>query len=501
MTAAISAVELVITVAVIGFVATISIMAVNAVTGGTQGQKTETDVKTLNAAITMYLANGGNLDEVTTADQLLNKLKSSRSKSDKRRHVGAPSGKMIDPRVSIRLIAENSKQPGAIFNSNSKRFEVVSIGKRFEFILDDELNEFSSGIEDRDHSLVAYSKNSSWVWDHAALSNPNLPSGPTTATTGNSPGDSVPSTDAGGGDDDGGDDGDDDDDGNGGSNDDPPAPLPPRLPTPQFDLSPGGHPDSDFPLSVSITNMPASETSTVVYKTNGGSWQVYGGAIEVPMNTTVSAQFLSTDTSLYRDSSTRSGLYYPVPTSLNGTVDGAFGIPTGGPNLVYNLSNGNKTLSHGDPIYLLDGVEVNTGDPNVLQFTPGTISNVAPGQKFTLGTLFYHNGSSYYDSHATAGKLTILITFPDLNESVGLDLNMDMVNTANDPDDLAASADYVKILNLTQNIPLSINGVAYQIRLEFGATDSFGFSSASQFHVYEGATGQGQILGTFLAAP
>ena len=305
MTAAISAVELIITVAVIGFVATISIMAVNAVTGGTQGQKTETDVKTLNAAITMYLANGGNLDEVTTADQLLNKLKSSRSKSDKTRHVGAPSGKMIDPRVSTRLIAENSKQPGAIFNSTSKRFEVVSTGERFEFILDDELNEYSSGVEDRDHSLVAYSKNSSWVWDHAALTNPNLPSGPTTATTGTSPGDSVPSTDAGGGDDGGGDDGDDDDDDNGSPNDDPPAPLPPRLPTPQFDLAPGGHPDSDFPLSVSITNMPDSGTSTVVYKTNGGSWQVYGGAIEVPMNTTVSAQFLSTDTTIYRDSSTK----------------------------------------------------------------------------------------------------------------------------------------------------------------------------------------------------
>lgn len=182
-------------------------------------------------------------------------------------------------------------------------------------------------------------------------------------------------------------------------------------------------------------------------------------------------------------------------------MDGGFQNISGGANLVYDITSDGKNFSHGDPVYLLDDIPVNTGDPNVLTFTPGSFTDIAPGEKFALGSLFYHNGSSYYDSHATHGELAIEISIPDLGETVDITLQMDMVNTSNDPDDLAASADYVKILNLTQNLSLNINGVAYQIQLEFGATDSFGFSSDSQFHVYEGATGQGEILGTFIASP
>src|SRR5690606_29959031 len=102
------------------------------------------------------------------------------------------------------------------------------------------------------------------------------------------------------------------------------------------------------------------------------------------------------------------------------------------------------------------------------------------------------------DSHANSVVLAMTISLPDRAAALNFNLNLDLINTANDPDDSNASADYVKITNLTQNIPLQINGVNYRIQLEFGATDSFGFSSQSQFHVYEGATGQGELLGTFL---
>ncbi|HRQ90775.1 MAG TPA: choice-of-anchor K domain-containing protein, partial [Bacteroidia bacterium] len=130
--------------------------------------------------------------------------------------------------------------------------------------------------------------------------------------------------------------------------------------------------------------------------------------------------------------------------------------------------------------------------------TSTAFSNVPPGQKFKVGDFYYHNGSTYYDSHATGVKLRISIDLPERGQAISFDLNLDLVNTENDPDDAAASADYVRITNLSQNIPLQINGVNYKIVLEFGATDSFGFSNGSQFHVYEGATGQGELLGTFL---
>ncbi|MDF1853747.1 MAG: hypothetical protein P1U85_23150 [Verrucomicrobiales bacterium] len=56
----------------------------------------------------------------------------------------------------------------------------------------------------------------------------------------------------------------------------------------------------------------------------------------------------------------------------------------------------------------------------------------------------------------------------------------------------------MKIQNLNQNISLKINDVSYRMVLEFGATDSFGFATKNSFHVYEGATGQGELLATFL---
>jgi hypothetical protein len=150
------------------------------------------------------------------------------------------------------------------------------------------------------------------------------------------------------------------------------------------------------------------------------------------------------------------------------------------------------------PVFILDGQPVNSGDPNVLAFSSKSFADVAPGEKFKLGDFFYHNGSTYYDSHATGVLLRVTINLPERSQTLAFNLDLDLVNTENDPDDANASADYVVITNLTQNIPLQINGVNYRIQLEFGATDSFGFSSRSQFHVYEGATGQGELLGTFL---
>jgi hypothetical protein len=43
---------------------------------------------------------------------------------------------------------------------------------------------------------------------------------------------------------------------------------------------------------------------------------------------------------------------------------------------------------------------------------------------------------------------------PDRGENIDFDLHFNLVNTENDPDDPAASADYVKITNLQQNINL-----------------------------------------------
>lgn len=299
----ISLVELLAILAAIAVLSTVSGIAVNGVYRGTQHQKVEADVQSLNSAIRLYLANGGSLAGVGDPGEVLTRLKTSRSKGERRRHAGAPSGRLIDPRVTAVAVPEGGWKLRAVFNEPSSRFEISPSAAGVEFRLDPSLAEAAPNFEDRGSGAVSYAGTSGWVWDHGATANPGAPAGPSNFQTNPnvadssptdplSPPDPDPAPGPGGG----------DGDPQPGS---PSPPTPPRLPTPAFDQPGGAHPEDKFPLLVKLTN-------------------------------------------------------------------------------------------------------------------------------------------------------------------------------------------------LTQNIPLQINGVNYRILLEFGATDSFGFSSKSQFHVYEGATGQGELLGTFL---
>lgn len=491
--AALSLVEVLLAVGAVAIVSTMSVVAWTKVSHNVQYQKVETDVRTVNAAISMFVAGGGNLGGTLDAAGVLERLKSSRSKDQRRQHAGAASGRLIDPRITAVSVPESSWKHRAVFNLSTRRFDVATSGTGVEFVLEPSLAEVATTIEDRELGTVKYAAASGWVWDHASTANPSIPGGPSSfatnpAVTDSSPVDPTPDPGPGTG------------PGGGGTPDPGPPPPPPlpRLPTPQFDVSGGSHPEDEFPLSVSVTNLPPASEADTIYQLGNGPWTSYSGPVEVPMNSWLRAQFISKDTNAYQNSSEQSAYYYPVPESLSGKVEGDFHSPSGGSNLAYKITGNNDRFEHGDPVFILDGQPVYSGDPNVLAFSSQAFSNVAPGQKFKLGDFFYHNGSTYYDSHATGVILRVTINLPERAQTLAFNLGLDLVNTENDPDDANASADYVVIKNLTQDIPLQINGVNYRIQLEFGATESFGFSSRSQFHVYEGATGQGELLGTFL---
>lgn len=490
---ALSLVEVILVVGGLAILSTIGAVSWSAVNRNAQRQKLETDVRTLNSALTVYLSSGGNLAGAIEPNGVLARLKTSRSKGDRRLHAAAGSGRLVDARVAAVAVPASSWKSRAVFNAAKQRFEVAGSGNGVEFILDPTIAEVAATIENRDLGAVKYSSTSSWVWDHSATVNPSAPPGPSVFPTNPSIADAspivapapapVPAPPAA----------------TGPSTPPPPPPPPlPRLPTPQFSLAGGAHSELLFPLSVTITNIPAGDIANVIFQVGSGPWTAYSGAVPVPMNSWLRAQFIAKDPATYQDGSPHSAYYYPVPESLSGTVNGDFHSASGGPNLLHQITNDGDRFAHGDPVFILDGQPVNSGEPNVLAFASQPFSNVPPGQKFKLGDLFYNNGSTYYDSHATGVKLRMTITLPERFQTISFDLNLDLVNTENDPDDAHASADYVVITNLAQDVPLQINGVNYRILLEFGATDSFGFSSKSQFHVYEGAAGQGEILGTFL---
>jgi len=483
-----SLVEVLITVVVLGLLATVATLAVTRTGERSQEHKLQSDVQTLNSAIRVYLASGGSLDGVVTPQGVLEKLKTSRSRAERDVHAGAPSGQMIDRRVAAQAVPVESPRARAIYDPASQRFAVVTDQAGVEFVLDPTLSEHFVAMEDRSHGPVNYAREAGWVWDHAATINPPAPQGPSLvkvnpSVENSTPGDPTPPPPT---------------EPEGGDPPPPPPPSPPRLPTPNYSLPDGAHPEDDFPLSVAITNLPDPSDGEPWYRLDGGSWTPYAGPVSVPMNTRLRAQFLTKDADAYRDSSERSAYYYPVPETLSGTVSAAFHSPKGGPNLDYEISNGNTRFTHGDPVYLLDGEPIVTGQPSILDFAAAPFDNVAPGEAFKLGDFFYHNGNSYYDSHAEEVSLRITINLPERGETIAFDLLLDLVNTPNDPDDPVSSADIVRLTNLQQDISLRINDVPYRIRLQFGATDSFGFATQDQFHVYEGATGKGELLGTFV---
>lgn len=579
---AFSLIEVLAAIFTLGIVATIAFVAVGDVTQVARGEKLHTDVATLNSAIGVYLANGGSLDGITTADQVLAKLKTTRDGADLHRHTGGPGGRMIDPRIIAVPVAGGTGQLRASYDATARKFEIVDTGSGVRFDLDASLGETQSPIETREHGAVQYAGSDSWVWDYNnSLTNPTANPGLTSIPLSREPVDSAPPTSTPVPDPDPDPIPDPDPDppvdprvrlgtpwfnppggqyprdsfplsvtignapdpgigkliyrvGNGGWQDYAgqtlalpqntelqaqavsldtanyldswvasgfyTVPDPPKLPTPIFNLSGGAYPRQNFPLSLTLNNRPDPTIANAVYQVGGGGWLPYSGPINVPKNSEVQARYETSNEELYQTSGTRTEYYYPVATDLSGSVTGSFNSPTGGPKLVYEFSGGNTFFSHGNPQMDLGGEIIDAGEPNTLRIEPANFGGITPGEAFKIGDLHYHNGTTFNDSHATGVKLRISIALADPAQNIAFDLNFDLVNTENS-DNPAASADFVRLTNLTQNIHLSIDDVSYALQLSFGGTDSFGFSTTNQFHVYEGATGRGTINGTFITRP
>ena len=259
---------------------------------------------------------------------------------------------------------------------------------------------------------------------------------------------------------------------------------------------------TDYPLTVGVANADAYGTNGVIkFQINSGPWQNYtASGISVSPADTVRVQAFAVDPTAYRDSYQASEFYYAVASSFSGNTSAIYDNVTGGPNLVYSLTEDDTFLSHGTPeLDLGDGTTVTAGEANTLKFLAGNFSGVLPGEEFVVGELLYHNGTTFDNSHATGANLNLDIVFtaPVATESIVIDL--DLINTENtsDPD---ASADYVRLSNVNATYSMTIDGTDYDLTLQFGTTDANGFSSTNQFHVYEGATARGEIRGTMTLA-
>lgn len=101
--AAFSLQEALIVIAVVGVIAAVAFIGAGNIKDGATRNKLENDIATINTAVGVYLANGGSLDGVTDPQEILNKLKTSRSSDSDATFAGFGSS-MIDQRLAVRMI-------------------------------------------------------------------------------------------------------------------------------------------------------------------------------------------------------------------------------------------------------------------------------------------------------------------------------------------------------------------------------------------------------------
>ena len=508
-------VEVLIAVGILAAISAVGVLAINRSTENAREAKLATDIVVLNEAVQVYMASGGDLSKATTPNEVLTKMKTIVSKAAAETSVNVLTGSMIDRRLvaEMQTLREaGTSAPRVYWNSTDQRFTLATSGgvgvKRFVF--DNALAAVPIKTEVRDPGTMQFASKEGWVWDYrtnwredsrwtpsgiGTTPCPDPPPPPPTTAGSATAGTATAGSATGGTATAGSDDGSGGDSG-GDSGGETTPPIPPRLPYPVVTPRGGGYVTADYPMLITVANAGTySGNGLLKYRLNSGPWLAYATGATVPPDTTLRFQAFAIDPDAYRDSYATYDYYYGVASSFNGNTVGRFKDIGGGLNLLYSLTESDTFLSHGSITIVLGGIEIEVGSANTMKFLSSNFSGVLPGQEFLLGEILYHNGTTFDNSHATRAKLEVDIIFTTPVAAENLTIQLDLVNTENtsDPD---ASADYVKFNDVNRKYDLSIDGANYEMRVVFGTTDVNGFSSASQFHVYEGATARGELRAT-----
>lgn len=503
-----SLLELIITIAIIGVIVTLGVSLITDDAGSAHVAKLESDVSTLNQMVAVYVADGGSVAGLTSAQAVIDKMKRIRPQSEWQRHVGTASGRLLDVRLRARLTArpDSDNNPRAVWNRTKQRFELsqTSGSAVSEFYLDESLAAADFGSEKRTKSAVSFNAGTKgWVWG-AAVADPTAsylnpqPVGTPTPASGFDPNESAPSSSDPPTDDSGGDGG-----GTGGGGDGGPAqPTLTLLPRPVITPAGGTFAFGSFPTSATISSngaLPA--VSKLMYRINSGAWIEYAGSsilLTPAMN--LQARNETTRPAEYATSSTTSQTYYRLTSGFSGTGDGNWGNTIGGTNLVTNIQNGSETstFKHGNTkLDLGNGEYLDAGVENVLSFTSANFDTITPNTWFKFGEVQMLNGTTFYNSEATGVTLSVNLNLsqPALNFTTHIDLGL--TSTENTSDRLA-SADIVQLNNPTTDVRVTIDGVEYRLELSWATLDpGAGVVQGNKFLIFEGATATAELRARF----
>ena len=158
-----------------------------------------------------------------------------------------------------------------------------------------------------------------------------------------------------------------------------------------------------------------------------------------------------------------------------------------------NNDTASSNFAHGDTQIDLGGEILDAGVENTVNFQQATFADAAPNQRFVLGTLVMHNGTTFNDSEADNVNLDVVLDL-GTHGTMNFAIPFQMENTENS-DDRVASADIVELMNLNTGASVTVANLRYDLVLEIGAADSNSEVQGNRFHIYEGATATGTIFG------
>ncbi len=319
--------EVLVSAAVVGVIAAVAVSSLSNTIEDIKETKLSSDTKELNAAVKIYVANGGQLTGDETAEQVIAKLKTYRTATEHDTHVGL-SENMIDHRLKpVMMTTDEAAGAGdrVVWKSGPQNFQVAKSGAGIkEFIYSKTGTQITE--ERRGSSAFAYSPANGWIWEYSEteptskpiptlvpLSNPGGSGGSGSSGTGTSGSGGSDSGDSS----DGGSDSGSSGDGGGGD--------PAGLAAPLYSIPGGSYPLGNFDLAVSLANPNPVGSSQILYRVGySGPFAPYTGSpIPVSLGATLFAFANSLDSGAYYDSFTHSHEYNGLALQLQMVLSGA----------------------------------------------------------------------------------------------------------------------------------------------------------------------------------
>lgn len=163
-----SLVEMLGILSIIGIISAIGVIGAKHTTKNSETHKLSNNVRSLNAAVDLYLVSGGTLPSVATGsltleEMIVAKLKSQVNESEMHAFVGF-TGSTVDPRLQAVMGNPAVGQKRAVWNIGKQKFDLVTDGiygvKEFTF------GEAEAIVDEDRDQFVKYANTGNWVWEY-----------------------------------------------------------------------------------------------------------------------------------------------------------------------------------------------------------------------------------------------------------------------------------------------------------------------------------------------